>query len=216
MACLCSTAQSSADPAGSLLFPPASLVEKREWNLGRCRGDGHLIAVWMLARILPFLLERWARGIVHLWIKCNKVQKNSTLILFLSLFSLHSILFILLFILFFKYFYSSMPFCISVDTVLCAVCSWAPTQLTLSFSNQDGGLVEEPTTSPFLPSPSLKLPLSNSALPNQTLGGIASGLGMQNLNSSRQVRLPGEMPRWISALWDSLLVAATSPGKTVL
>lgn len=66
------------------------------------------------------------------------------------------------------------------------------TQLTLSFSNQDGGLVEEPTTSPFLPSPSLKLPLSNSALPNQALGGIASGLGMQNLNSSRQVRLLGK------------------------
>uniref|UniRef100_A0A6I8NNW6 Trinucleotide repeat-containing gene 6C protein n=1 Tax=Ornithorhynchus anatinus TaxID=9258 RepID=A0A6I8NNW6_ORNAN len=62
-----------------------------------------------------------------------------------------------------------------------------PQRLTLSFSNQDGGLVEEPTTSPFLPSPSLKLPLSNSALPNQTLGGIASGLGMQNLNSSRQI-----------------------------
>ncbi|KAM6175506.1 trinucleotide repeat-containing gene 6C protein isoform 1-T1 [Erethizon dorsatum] len=60
-------------------------------------------------------------------------------------------------------------------------------KLTLSFSNQDGGLVEEPTTSPFLPSPSLKLPLSNSALPNQALGGIASGLGMQNLNSSRQI-----------------------------
>ncbi|XP_063098098.1 trinucleotide repeat-containing gene 6C protein isoform X6 [Cavia porcellus] len=59
-------------------------------------------------------------------------------------------------------------------------------KLTLSFSNQDGGLMEEPTTSPFLPSPSLKLPLSNSALPNQALGGIASGLGMQNLNSSRQ------------------------------
>ncbi|XP_036692732.1 trinucleotide repeat-containing gene 6C protein isoform X6 [Balaenoptera musculus] len=59
-------------------------------------------------------------------------------------------------------------------------------KLTLSFPNQDGGLVEEPTTSPFLPSPSLKLPLSNSALPHQALGGIASGLGMQNLNSSRQ------------------------------
>uniref|UniRef100_A0A452UCR3 Trinucleotide repeat containing adaptor 6C n=1 Tax=Ursus maritimus TaxID=29073 RepID=A0A452UCR3_URSMA len=68
-------------------------------------------------------------------------------------------------------------------------------KLTLSFSNQDGGLVEEPTTSPFLPSPSLKLPLSNSALPNQALGGIASGLGMQNLNSSRQVRLWGESQR---------------------
>lgn len=49
--------------------------------------------------------------------------------------------------------------------------------------------MEEPTTSPFLPSPSLKPPLSNSALPNQALGGVASGLGMQNLNSSRQVRL---------------------------
>ncbi|XP_023603997.1 trinucleotide repeat-containing gene 6C protein isoform X3 [Myotis lucifugus] len=60
-------------------------------------------------------------------------------------------------------------------------------KLTLSLSNQDGGLVEEPTTSPFLPSPSLKPPLSNSALPNQALGGIASGLGMQNLNSSRQI-----------------------------
>ncbi|XP_066093934.1 trinucleotide repeat-containing gene 6C protein isoform X8 [Saccopteryx bilineata] len=60
-------------------------------------------------------------------------------------------------------------------------------KLSLSFSNQDGGLVEEPMTSPFLPSPSLKPPLSNSALPNQALGGIASGLGMQNLNSSRQI-----------------------------
>ncbi|XP_069849006.1 trinucleotide repeat-containing gene 6C protein isoform X4 [Dipodomys merriami] len=56
-----------------------------------------------------------------------------------------------------------------------------------AFLDKDGGLVEEPTTSPFLPSPSLKLPLSNSALPNQALGGIASGLGMQNLNSSRQI-----------------------------
>ncbi|XP_006886237.1 PREDICTED: trinucleotide repeat-containing gene 6C protein isoform X2 [Elephantulus edwardii] len=56
-----------------------------------------------------------------------------------------------------------------------------------TFLDKDGGLVEEPTPSPFLPSPSLKLPLSNSALPGQTLGGIASGLGMQNLNSSRQI-----------------------------
>uniref|UniRef100_A0A5F8G4U7 Trinucleotide repeat-containing gene 6C protein n=1 Tax=Monodelphis domestica TaxID=13616 RepID=A0A5F8G4U7_MONDO len=56
-----------------------------------------------------------------------------------------------------------------------------------TFLDKDGGLVEEPTTSPFLPSPSLKLPLSNSALPNQALGGIASGLGMQNLNTSRQI-----------------------------
>ncbi|KAM6163022.1 trinucleotide repeat-containing gene 6C protein [Rhynchocyon petersi] len=56
-----------------------------------------------------------------------------------------------------------------------------------TFLDKDGGLVEEPTPSPFLPSPSLKLPLSNSALPGQALGGIASGLGMQNLNSSRQI-----------------------------
>ncbi|XP_045691838.1 trinucleotide repeat-containing gene 6C protein isoform X1 [Phyllostomus hastatus] len=56
-----------------------------------------------------------------------------------------------------------------------------------AFLDKDGGLVEEPTTSPFLPSPSLKPPLSNSALPNQALGGVASGLGVQNLNSSRQI-----------------------------
>nr|KAF6286972.1 trinucleotide repeat containing adaptor 6C [Pipistrellus kuhlii] len=60
-------------------------------------------------------------------------------------------------------------------------------KLTLSLSHQDGSLVEEPTASPFLPSPSLKPPLSNTALPSQALGGIASGLGMQNLNSSRQI-----------------------------
>ncbi|XP_040845800.1 trinucleotide repeat-containing gene 6C protein isoform X2 [Ochotona curzoniae] len=60
-------------------------------------------------------------------------------------------------------------------------------KLTLPLPTQEGGLVEEPTTSPFLPSPSLKLPLANSALPGQALGGVASGLGMQNLNSARQI-----------------------------
>lgn len=122
-----------------------------------------------------------------------------SLFLLPSLHAFHSLLFILFF-LYISLFIHPLPVLSPWDTVLCAVGSWHRTQLTLSFSNQDGGLVEEPTTSPFLPSPSLKLPLSNSALPNQTLGGISSGLGMQNLNSSRQVRLLGEIPRGISAL----------------
>ncbi|XP_053310140.1 trinucleotide repeat-containing gene 6C protein isoform X2 [Spea bombifrons] len=61
-------------------------------------------------------------------------------------------------------------------------------KLTISLSNQDGGLVEEPTSSPFLPSPSLKLPHSNGALANQALGGMTPGLSIQNLNSSRQIQ----------------------------
>lgn len=146
---------------------------------------------------------------MHLGIKCNQVTKNSTLILFLSFFSLHSMLSILCYsslFLFMCPFLSIHAFLCLHGPLFCAVGSWHRTQLTLSFSNQDGGLVEEPTTSPFLPSPSLKLPLSNSALPNQTLGGIASGLGMQNLNSSRQVRLLGE----ISGEFGSLGVAASA------
>lgn len=101
--------------------------------------------------------------------------------LFFFFFNIHPFLFFFLLIHAPLYSHGQL-FCVLLTPGHC-------TQLTLSFSNQDGGLVEEPTTSPFLPSPSLKLPLSNSALPNQTLGGIASGLGMQNLNSSRQVRL---------------------------
>nr|XP_015211682.1 PREDICTED: trinucleotide repeat-containing gene 6C protein isoform X4 [Lepisosteus oculatus] len=58
-----------------------------------------------------------------------------------------------------------------------------------SFLDKDGSLVEDAPTSPFLPSPSLKLPLSSSALPNQALGGVSTGLAMQNLNSNRQERL---------------------------
>ncbi|KAG8565585.1 hypothetical protein GDO81_012908 [Engystomops pustulosus] len=57
-----------------------------------------------------------------------------------------------------------------------------------TFLDKDGGLMEEPTTSPFLPSPSLKLPHPNSALPNQGIGGMTPGLNMQNLNSSRQIQ----------------------------
>ncbi|XP_058848203.1 trinucleotide repeat-containing gene 6C protein-like isoform X2 [Acipenser ruthenus] len=51
------------------------------------------------------------------------------------------------------------------------------------FLDKDGGLVEDAPASPFLPSPSLKLPLSSSALPNQALGGVPSGLAMQNMNN---------------------------------
>lgn len=90
-------------------------------------------------------------------------------------------------LLIFHFTFIHIPVCVLGTCALCVDGSCP--QLTLSFPNQDGGLVEEPTTSPFLPSPSLKPPLSNSALPSQALGGIASGLGMQNLNSARQVRL---------------------------
>ncbi|KAJ8363492.1 hypothetical protein SKAU_G00123230 [Synaphobranchus kaupii] len=51
------------------------------------------------------------------------------------------------------------------------------------FLDKDGGLAEDAPTSPFMPSPSLKLPLSSTGLPNQGLGGVASGLAMQNLNN---------------------------------
>ncbi|MGH0178627.1 UNVERIFIED_CONTAM: hypothetical protein FKN15_005607 [Acipenser sinensis] len=51
------------------------------------------------------------------------------------------------------------------------------------FLDKDGGLMEDTPASPFLPSPSLKLPLSSSALPNQALGGVPLGLAMQNMNN---------------------------------
>lgn len=50
-----------------------------------------------------------------------------------------------------------------------------------SFTLQDGGLADDAQTSPFMPSPSLKLPLASAALPSQNIG-----VTMQNLN--RQVR----------------------------
>lgn len=53
-------------------------------------------------------------------------------------------------------------------------------------SNQDGIVADESQNLQFMSSQSMKLPPSNSALPNQALGSIA-GLGMQNLNSVRQV-----------------------------
>ncbi|XP_030636904.1 trinucleotide repeat-containing gene 6C protein isoform X2 [Chanos chanos] len=51
------------------------------------------------------------------------------------------------------------------------------------FLDKDGGLSDDTPTSPFMPSPGLKLPLSNSSLPNHGLGGVSSGLAMQNLNN---------------------------------
>ncbi|XP_036417415.1 trinucleotide repeat-containing gene 6C protein isoform X1 [Colossoma macropomum] len=46
------------------------------------------------------------------------------------------------------------------------------------FLDKDGGLADDAQTSPFLPSPSLKLPLAGAALPGQGLG-----VAMQNLNN---------------------------------
>ncbi|KAL6476003.1 hypothetical protein MHYP_G00145020 [Metynnis hypsauchen] len=46
------------------------------------------------------------------------------------------------------------------------------------FLDKDGGLADDAQTSPFLPSPSLKLPLAGTALPGQGLG-----VAMQNLNN---------------------------------
>ncbi|XP_032896760.1 trinucleotide repeat-containing gene 6A protein isoform X3 [Amblyraja radiata] len=57
-------------------------------------------------------------------------------------------------------------------------------KLSLSLSNQDGIMAEEPQTLTHISAPSMKLPPSNCALPNQALGSV--GLGMQNLNSVRQ------------------------------
>lgn len=61
---------------------------------------------------------------------------------------------------------------------------WCCTSFCLS--NQDGIVADESQNMQFMSSQSMKLPPSNSALPNQALGSIA-GLGMQNLNSVRQV-----------------------------
>nr|XP_055049432.1 trinucleotide repeat-containing gene 6C protein isoform X5 [Misgurnus anguillicaudatus] len=46
------------------------------------------------------------------------------------------------------------------------------------FMDKDAGLVDDAQTSPFMPSPSLKLPLGSAALPGQSLG-----VAMQNLNN---------------------------------
>lgn len=59
---------------------------------------------------------------------------------------------------------------------------WCKTWLWGNCLLQDGGLADDAQTSPFMPSPSLKLPLASAALPGQSLG-----VTMQNLNN-RQVR----------------------------
>ncbi|XP_016343286.1 trinucleotide repeat-containing gene 6C protein-like [Sinocyclocheilus anshuiensis] len=46
------------------------------------------------------------------------------------------------------------------------------------FLDKDAGLADDAQTSPFMPSPSLKLPLGSTALPGQSLG-----VAMQNLNN---------------------------------
>ncbi|XP_008289881.1 trinucleotide repeat-containing gene 6C protein-like isoform X1 [Stegastes partitus] len=55
-----------------------------------------------------------------------------------------------------------------------------------TFLDKDGVLSDDAPPSPFLPSPSLKLPLANSSLPGQGLGQGNPGLAMQNLNN-RQI-----------------------------
>ncbi|XP_034044151.1 trinucleotide repeat-containing gene 6C protein [Thalassophryne amazonica] len=51
-----------------------------------------------------------------------------------------------------------------------------------TFLDKDGVLSDETSSSPFLPSSGLKLPLANSSLPGQGLGQGNPGLAMQNLN----------------------------------
>uniref|UniRef100_A0A3Q3ANR6 Trinucleotide repeat-containing gene 6C protein n=1 Tax=Kryptolebias marmoratus TaxID=37003 RepID=A0A3Q3ANR6_KRYMA len=55
-----------------------------------------------------------------------------------------------------------------------------------AFLDKDGVLSDDAPPSPFLPSPSLKLPLASSSLPGQGLGQGNPGLAMQNLNN-RQI-----------------------------
>ncbi|XP_051996672.1 trinucleotide repeat-containing gene 6C protein [Xyrauchen texanus] len=57
-----------------------------------------------------------------------------------------------------------------------------PTNLSKDAS-LDGRLSDDVPTSPFMPSPGLKLPLANSSLPSHGMGGVSSGLSMQNLNN---------------------------------
>uniref|UniRef100_A0AAV2LHK5 Trinucleotide repeat-containing gene 6C protein n=1 Tax=Knipowitschia caucasica TaxID=637954 RepID=A0AAV2LHK5_KNICA len=55
-----------------------------------------------------------------------------------------------------------------------------------NFLDKDGVLSDDSPSSPFLPSPGLKLPMANSSLSGQGLGQGSPGLAMQNLNN-RQI-----------------------------
>lgn len=91
------------------------------------------LGLWMARASFP--AGRWKRVVVHLWIKCDKVKKNSTLMLFLFLFFLHPMLFIpiihtsffffLIYTHFCFFFTHPRPFIFSWATVLCAAHSWA-------------------------------------------------------------------------------------------
>ncbi|XP_041085556.1 trinucleotide repeat-containing gene 6A protein-like isoform X8 [Polyodon spathula] len=58
-------------------------------------------------------------------------------------------------------------------------------KLSLAMSGHDDIVAEDPQNVHFVSNHNMKLPPSNNALPNQTLGSVA-GLGIQNLNSVRQ------------------------------
>ncbi|XP_066503986.1 trinucleotide repeat-containing gene 6C protein isoform X2 [Hoplias malabaricus] len=51
------------------------------------------------------------------------------------------------------------------------------------FLDKDCGMSDDTPPSPFLPSPGLKHPLTNSSLPSHGVGGVSPGLAMQNLNN---------------------------------
>lgn len=73
------------------------------------------------------------------------------------------------------------PAMVSPSACLLAGCC-APVCL----SKQDGIVADESQNMQFMSNQNMKLPPSNNALPNQALGSL-TGLGMQNLNSVRQV-----------------------------
>lgn len=70
-----------------------------------------------------------------------------------------------------------------------SACLLAGCCASVCLCRQDGIVADESQNMQFMSNQNMKLPPSNNALPNQALGSLA-GLGMQSLNSVRQVRLP--------------------------